>query len=61
MQGMQPGIVYERSRAQVQADIDRANPALRQARRWQRNTLEHSKPASQESHTPHAFDGLQLE
>lgn len=26
-------IVYERSREQVQADIDRANPALRQSRR----------------------------
>ena len=26
-------IVYERSREQVQADIDRANPALRESRR----------------------------
>lgn len=26
-------IVYERSREQVQADIDKANPALRQSRR----------------------------
>ena len=26
-------IVYERSRAQVQSDIDRANPALRQSKR----------------------------
>lgn len=26
-------IVYERSRAQVKADIDRANPALRQSKR----------------------------
>lgn len=26
-------IVYERSRAQVQADIDRANPALRMSKR----------------------------
>jgi hypothetical protein len=29
-------IVYERSREQVQADIDRVNPALRQSSRTKR-------------------------
>jgi hypothetical protein len=27
-------IVYERSREQVQADIDRLNPAVRKSKRW---------------------------
>lgn len=45
--GMEMESVDERSRAQVQADIDRANPALRQA--------------GLAGIAPHVLDGLQLE